>query len=64
MYGVMERRQALELQAQGLSMAAVSRQLGISREAVARWITDPVPALVPRPGCFLREGDECPDAAS
>jgi hypothetical protein len=61
MYAKSLRHQALSLHDEGLTTAAISRRLAISREALARWFANPENALENRPGCFVCERAVCPD---
>lgn len=57
------RQSALALAEGGSSIAAVSRQLGVSRAAIRDWLRDPAAALADSGTrrCFVCAGSPCPE---
>jgi len=59
------RTQAVELHARGLSVAAIHRQLGVSRAAIAAWLINPVRAARPvHARCFVCRHEACADGST
>ena len=62
MYDREVRLAALSRYSRGETVAAIARQIGVSRAAVRAWTADPKRALAPPTSlCFVCRGDACPE---